>query len=87
MVRQGRTEESIGRGVIDNLHSEIEDYDKELRKTELELEQLMSRKEWLDWISAWGESLKIESKSKVLRMVRVQWNSVTMYCKFNSVTI
>ena len=46
------------------MHSEIEDYEKELRKAELELEQLMSRKEWIDWISVWGESLKVESKTK-----------------------
>ena len=63
-IIQGRAKEDIGRGIIERLHEEIDDYDKEIRKTEIEIEGVLSRKEWLDWISAYGESLKIESKSK-----------------------
>ena len=63
-IVQGRTDEKIARGIINNLHDEIEDYKEELQKTETELDTLLSRKEWLDWISHYSESLKIESQKE-----------------------
>lgn len=63
-IVQGRTDEKIARGIINNLHDEIEDYKEELQKTETDLDTLLSRKEWLDWISHYSESLKIESQKE-----------------------
>lgn len=62
-IIQGRTKESIGRRIVSNLNSESEALQKELLKVEEEIRTLSSKKEWLDWVKKYGESLRIESKA------------------------
>ena len=55
---QGRREKKITEGIINNLTDELETLKKELKKTELEIEDLSEEKIWLDWLERYGDDLK-----------------------------
>jgi len=55
---QGRREKKITEGIIKNLTVELETLKNELKKTELEIEDLSEEKIWLDWLERYGDDLK-----------------------------
>ena len=63
---QGRREEKITKGILKSLNDELETLKSELKKTELEIDDLSEEKVWLNWLEKYGEYLetRIADKSK-----------------------
>ena len=61
---QGRREETITKGIIKSLSNELETLKDELKKTELEIEDLSEEKVWLDWLSKYGNYLETKVSEK-----------------------
>ena len=62
---QGRREEKVTKGILKNLNEELETLKSELKKTELEIDDLSEEKVWLNWLEKYGDYLntKIEDKT------------------------
>jgi hypothetical protein len=62
-ILQGEKEELIGRKTIEFLNQEREFIEKEYKKTLIEIEELTSQKEWIDWLSKYGDSIDADNRS------------------------
>jgi len=62
---QGRKDEKITQGILKRLHEELGTFKDELRKTELDIEDLSEEKIWLDWLSKYGNYLEKKLTDKV----------------------
>ena len=60
---QGRKDEKVVKGVIKLLEDEKENIEKEYEKTRQDIIDNDQRKEWIDWISKYGESLETKTSS------------------------
>ena len=57
-LMQGRREESITKGIIKKLKSELHSYKDEVSKTELEIQSLTEEQVWVNWLKRYGDELK-----------------------------
>ena len=57
-LMQGRTEESICKGIIKKLKSELQFFKDEVTKTELEIQSLTEERVWVNWLKRYGDELK-----------------------------
>ena len=67
---QGRREEKVTKGILKRLREELQTLKDELTKTELEIENLSDAREWLDWVTKFGEDLKLKMSDKTNQ---VEW--------------
>ncbi len=61
---QGRREEKITKGIIQKLKSELQSYKEEIKKTELEIENLTEERVWVNWLKRYGDELKTKISNK-----------------------
>ena len=61
---QGRREEKITKGILKSLNDELETLKSELKKTELEIDDLSEEKVWLNWLEKYGEYLETRIADK-----------------------
>ena len=57
-LMQGRREETITKGIIKKLKSELQSYKDEVIKTELEIQSLTEERVWVNWLKRYGDELK-----------------------------
>ena len=61
---EGRREEKITKGILKSLNDELETLKSELKKTELEIDDLSEEKVWLNWLEKYGEYLETRIADK-----------------------
>ena len=67
---QGRREEKVTKGILKRLREELQTLKDELTKSELEIENLSDERVWLDWVTKYGEDLKLKMTDKTNQ---VEW--------------
>ena len=63
----GKKDERVSKNILELLEQEKEFLEKEYKKTFIEIEENDSRKEWLDWLGKYGETLDYKTSSKEKR--------------------
>lgn len=62
-ILQGDKEELVGRKTVEFLNQERDFIEKEYKKTLIEIEELNSQKEWIDWLDKYGDSIDADNRS------------------------
>ena len=63
-ILQGTKDEKVGKQTIKLLEQERSFIETEYKKTFLDIEDLSSQREWLDWVGKYGESLDYNTRSE-----------------------
>ncbi len=63
-ILQGQKDEKVGKQTIKLLEQERSFVETEYKKSFLEIEELDSQREWLDWLGKYGESLDYNTRSE-----------------------
>tara|TARA_B100000780_G_C21099773_1_gene443776 strand:- start:11 stop:1777 length:1767 start_codon:yes stop_codon:yes gene_type:complete len=63
-ILQGDKEEIIGKKTIEFLNREREFIENEYKKSLIEIEEVNSQQEWIDWLSKYGDSIEAETRSE-----------------------
>lgn len=60
---QGRKDERVAKTIIKHLKNELELLERDYSQNNQDIDDLDSRKEWLDWVGKFGEELEIKTSN------------------------